>query len=232
MIGKNNSLVQLEQFDQDLYKNLKFLKNFEGNIEDLTITFTISDSDQKEIELIQNGRNIKVNNENKFKYIYLVADYKMNKCIKEQSKAFLRGLNRTIPAEWLQMFDEQEMQILISGEQNSLDLKNLQQNTKYEGYKKNDSYIKSFWQYIESFSSNNKIIFLKFVTSCERQPLFGFQNLNPPFLISKVDSENDSKLPSANTCFNKFNLPKYSSLQILKEKLNLALQNGVGFYLT
>lgn len=30
---------------------------------------------------------------------------------------------------------------------------------------------------------------MKFVTSCERAPLLGFKNLNPPFTFVKTDSE-------------------------------------------
>jgi len=57
---------------------------------------------------------------------------------------------------------------------------------------------------------------MKFVTSCERAPLLGFKNLNPPFTFVKVDSEKDTKLPSASTCFNRLYLPKYSSQNILE----------------
>ena len=52
MIGKSNSLIQLEQFDPELYKNLKFLKNYSDNVEDLSLTFSILDKDDKEVELI------------------------------------------------------------------------------------------------------------------------------------------------------------------------------------
>ena len=43
MIGKINNLVELERFDKELYKNLKFLKEYTGNAADLSLTFSIVD---------------------------------------------------------------------------------------------------------------------------------------------------------------------------------------------
>lgn len=42
-------------------------------------------------ELIPNGANIPVNNENRIEYIYRMADYKLNKQIAKQSQAFKKG---------------------------------------------------------------------------------------------------------------------------------------------
>jgi hypothetical protein len=45
-----------------LYKNLKFLKNYEGDVGDLGLNFSITDSNKNEIELISNGKNVAVDN--------------------------------------------------------------------------------------------------------------------------------------------------------------------------
>lgn len=47
-------------------------------------------------ELIPNGANIPVNNENRIEYIYRMADYKLNKQIAKQSQAFKKGLKPVI----------------------------------------------------------------------------------------------------------------------------------------
>jgi len=65
------------------------------------LNFTIVNSSSQEVELIQNGKNISVDNNNKLKYIYLVAKFKLNDEIKIQCNEFLKGLQRVIPAEWL-----------------------------------------------------------------------------------------------------------------------------------
>ena len=58
----------------------------------------------------------------------------------------------------------------------------------------------------------------------------GFKALNPPLTIVRktVDtSQNpDRFLPSVMTCVNYLKLPDYSSEEVMREKLSLALQEG------
>ncbi|KAJ5078185.1 e3 ubiquitin-protein ligase hectd2-related [Anaeramoeba ignava] len=68
--------------------------------------------------------------------------------------------------------------------------------------------------------------FLFFSCGTDRVPIGGFSKMK--FTISKQDSNLD-RLPSAHTCFNQLLLPEYSSKEILKEKLSLAIQNFQGF---
>ena len=42
MQGKNNYLNELESLDKEIYKNLKFLKTYEGNCQDLGLTFSVA----------------------------------------------------------------------------------------------------------------------------------------------------------------------------------------------
>ena len=105
-------------------------------------------------------------------------------------------------------------------------------------------------------SVDDQLDFLKFVTSCARQPLLGFGQLNPPFCIQKISThESDSideanrrmasslgqprpayinppKLPTAGTCMNLLKLPEYDSIETMKEKLLYAIRSQSGFELT
>lgn len=72
---------------------------------------------------------------------------------------------------------------------------------------------------VHEMAEHQKKDLLLYVTCCEKAPLFGFKNLNPPFTVQKSDKASDSTLPVAHTCFNMLNLPKYSSKALLKEKL-------------
>lgn len=65
-------LPDLSTMDPQLYNNLMFLKTYDGDAEDLALTFTIANNDfgvNKEIPLIPNGANIPVTNTNKQRYI-------------------------------------------------------------------------------------------------------------------------------------------------------------------
>jgi len=65
-------LPDLSSVDAQLYNNLMFLKTFDGDAEDLCLTFSISNDDfggNREIDLIPNGSNVEVTNSNKLRYI-------------------------------------------------------------------------------------------------------------------------------------------------------------------
>ena len=60
-------------------------------MQDLGLDFTIAVEDfgENRIELLKaDGDNIAVTNENRIEYIHLVADFKLNKQIKQQCNAF------------------------------------------------------------------------------------------------------------------------------------------------
>ena len=42
-----------------------------------------------------------VTDKNKFRYIYMVADFRLNRRIKAQTDAFIRGFHEVIPLQWL-----------------------------------------------------------------------------------------------------------------------------------
>lgn len=63
-----NALNDLERLDPELYKNLTFLRTYEGDVSELGLTFTVVDQDlgkSTEVELVDNGANVPVTNENK-----------------------------------------------------------------------------------------------------------------------------------------------------------------------
>jgi ubiquitin-protein ligase E3 C len=233
MVGKFNFLNELKSLDKEIYKQLIMLKNYEGNAEDLSLSFTANKNDGAEIELMENGREIPVTNSNKLSYIYKYAHYKLNLQIKPQCTAFFQGLFELIPKEILTMFTPSEMQILISGTSLGIDVEDLKANTKYSDCSESDKFIKYFWKAVESFTDEERALLLRFVTGCERAPLFGFQNLHPPFSIIRMRIDSDSeRLPTASTCVNLLRLPQYSSQRVMREKLILAIKSGTGFELT
>ena len=136
LLGKANTLSDLPTLDPDLYKNLMFLKSYNGDVDDLALAFTAVDTalgTHKEVPLIPNGDNIPVTNENKLKYIYMVAHYRLNVKLRPQCNAFIRGMRDVIPVSWLGIFSENELQSVISGIKRKIDINELQQHTKYVG---------------------------------------------------------------------------------------------------
>jgi ubiquitin-protein ligase E3 C len=153
--------------------------------------------------------------------------------IKKQAGAFFNGLYQVISPDLLSVFCAPELQVVISGANDGISIQDLKNNCRYaNGYSSFDRNIVRFWNVVERMTNEEKGLLLKFVTSCERPPSLGFANLNPMFTIQKVDCNDDSRLPTASTCFNILKLPVYTSEDILKAKILFSIKSGSGFDLS
>lgn len=154
-----------------------------------------------------------------------------------QTKAFLQGLGQIIQPSWLSMFNQAELQTLVSGASGDIDVSDLRRNTLYGGVyvigddKEEHPTIKLFWQVLERMTNEERQKVLRFVTSTPRAPLLGFSHLNPRFSI-RDSSEDQDRLPSTSTCVNLLKLPRYTNAQTLREKLLYAINSGAGFDLS
>ncbi|XP_055534265.1 ubiquitin-protein ligase E3C [Wyeomyia smithii] len=236
LAGKHSDvdIHQLASLDPVLHRNLMSLKAYEGDVSDLGLDFTIVCDELGETrveELKSNGANITVNSSNRLEYIQLMADFKLNKQIRSQCLAFRQGLANVLPIEWLYMFSNKELQVLISGAEIPVDVHDLRQNTRYGGdFTIEHTTIQIFWKVVEEFDDIQRRQLLKFVTSCSRPPLLGFKDLDPPFCIQNAGDTD--RLPSASTCMNLLKLPAFDKEDMLREKLLYAIQSGAGFELS
>lgn len=172
----------------------------------------MEDFGNRSIDLIPGGADVEVTNANKQRYIHLVAKYYVSDRVKEQSEAFTRGLWEVIDPAWLRLFNEPELQVLISGASDGkIDVDDLRRYTQYAGgFTGIEPTISRFWSVFASLDGKQQAALLRFVTSCERPPSLGFASLNPPFTIQRVGILRDGdKLPSSSTCFNILKLPTY-----------------------
>ncbi len=249
LLGRLNQTDDLVHFDSVLYRSLMQMKRYMstgGNIEDLGLFFEVTrthkDGTVLSTEpLIPNGSSIPVTNENAMMYIHRLANFKLNTEISGASKSFLQGFRDLIPVNWIRMFNPKELQLLIGGEDRVIDIANMKANVGYAGgFAESQPYIQEFWRFIGDMSSEQQQKFLKFVTSCPRSPLLGFEALNPRFGILKIPTHDQGddpsavseKLPSAATCMNLLKLPQYSTVGKLKEKLLYAIESNSGFELS
>ncbi|CAN6726655.1 unnamed protein product [Malus baccata var. baccata] len=237
---KYNYLNDLPSLDPELYRHLIFLKHYKGDISELELYFVIVNNEygeQTEEELLPRGKNLRVTNENVITFIHLVANHRLNFQIRQQSSHFLRGFQQLIPKDWIDMFNEHELQLLISGSLDSLDVDDLRMNTNYVGGYHSEHYvIDMFWEVLKSFSLENQKKFLKFVTGCSRGPLLGFKYLEPLFCIQRAGGNAAEgaldRLPTAATCMNLLKLPPYRSKEQLESKLMYAISADAGFDLS
>lgn len=231
----NVDIDHLYSLDPELHRNLLYLKTYEGDVQDLGLDFTIAVDDfgENKIELLKpEGDEIAVTNENRIEYIHLVADFKLNKQIRQQCNAFRAGLSDVIGLDWLRMFSSKELSTLVAGAEHEINVGDLQAHTNYAGgYDLTHPTISAFWQVVGGLSEDQKRALLKFVTSCSRPPLLGFKDLDPPFCIQNSGSDSE-RLPTASTCMNLLKLPDFRDEVILKNKLLYAIESGAGFELS
>lgn len=164
-----------------------------------------------------------------------MAKYHVCDRLRVQAEAFTRGLWDVIDPTWLRLFNEPELQVLISGSTTGkLDIADMKAHCKYVGgYTSLDRNIHRFWKVVSSMTPKQQAALLKFVTSCERPPASGFKTMTPPFTIQRVWIMSDGdRLPTASTCFNILKLPTYSSEKVLRKRLLYSIEAGAGFELT
>ncbi|XP_018490001.1 E3 ubiquitin-protein ligase UPL1 isoform X2 [Raphanus sativus] len=244
ILGVKVTYHDIEAVDPDYYKNLKWL--LENDVSDiLDLTFSMDADEEKRIlyektevtdcELKPGGRNIRVTEETKHEYVDLVAGHILTNAIRPQINAFLEGFNELIPRELVSIFNDKELELLISGLP-EIDFDDLKANTEYSSYTAGSPVIHWFWEVVKAFSKEDMARFLQFVTGTSKVPLEGFKALQgisgPQRLQIHKAYGSPERLPSAHTCFNQLDLPEYPSKEQLKERLLLAIHEaseGFGF---
>jgi E3 ubiquitin-protein ligase HUWE1 len=227
----------MQAIDPGYYRNLKMI--LEYNLEDIGLDLTFSTEEHsfgrsQTIDLIPNGRNIPVTEENKEDYVKLVCQHRMTSSIQGQIKAYLDGFYELIKPELISIFTAKELELLISGLPD-IDIHDLQANTEYQSYKPSDPQIIWFWNIMFSLTKSEKAAFLQFVTGSSKVPLEGFSQLQgmrgtQKFTIHRASGSN-AALVSAHTCFNAMDLPVYNSEEEMREKLLYAINEGAEGFL-
>lgn len=212
ILGKPVSVKDMESFDPEYYKSLVWM--LENDITDvITETFSVVDDEfgaTKVVDLIPNGRDVTVTEENKHDYVRLVVEHKLLASVKDQMGEFLKGFHDIIPAELISIFTEQELELLISGLPD-IDIDDWRGNTEYHNYSGAAPQIQWFWRAVRSFDKEERAKLLQFVTGTSKVPLNGFKELEGMNGINRFnihrDYGNKDRLPSSHTCFNRMYSP-------------------------
>jgi len=182
--------------------------------------------------LKENGDQCDVTLQNLDEYIQLVAELFLDKGIKQQINAFREGFNHFLPLDRLRLFSSDEVDILFCGIPENLTnwtFSEILECAKFgEGYSATSKAVIYLINTLVSFDVEKRRKFLQFLTGSPRLPVGGFRNIRPKFTIQRktnLDFPNHY-LPSVNTCFLFLKLPEYSSEEITRGKLLLAMDNG------
>lgn len=142
----NLSLYDLKLVMPSIANSLQNLLDYEGDVqEDFMMKFVISYSEfdtVKMVELKENGSNIDLTNENRKEYVQLYIDFLLNKSIHEQFKAFYIGFHSVCATNAIQLFRPEEIELLVCGSPEPLNINELKLITLYENYTEHNLVIR------------------------------------------------------------------------------------------
>ena len=111
-----------------------------------------------------------------------------------------------------------------------IDVEDWRCNTEYRGeYTSDSQIIRWFWEVVDDLPEEDRARLLQFTTGTSCVPVAGFNSLQGPqrtacrFTIQSMEVSL-SQLPRAHTCFNRLDLPKYTTKADLSRFLVLAIQ--------
>ncbi|KAF7288667.1 hypothetical protein HMN09_01372700 [Mycena chlorophos] len=234
LLGKPVDYKDVEWVDPEYYNSLCWI--LENDPTPLELTFSVEADEfgvNRIVPLKEGGESLAVTEENRKEFVQLSAQYRLYSSIKDQIESLSSGFYEIIPKELITIFNEQELELLISGTPD-IDVDEWRSATEYNGYTSSDPNIVWWWRALKSFNRDERAKVLSFATGTSKVPLGGFTELQgvqgvQRFSIHRAYGDSD-RLPQAHTCFNQIDLPQYSSYEMLRQQLLLAIiEGGEGF---
>ncbi|GMM30884.1 putative E3 ubiquitin-protein ligase [Martiniozyma asiatica (nom. inval.)] len=237
MMGKNATLDDFIQLEPTTGVSLKKLLKMQ-NVESLYIYFNVTYKDMfgevHQKDLIKNGSNILVTDDNKYDYVFKYYNFFLNDLVADQFGQFLSGFKLVMGSNALSLFTPDEIQLLLVGDNNekSIDIDILKSITVYTNCSNDDTQVRWFWEYFGNLQISGQRKLLRFVTGSDRLPATGLLNLN--FKITKINYEENTfsdRLPISHTCFNELCLFNWENKEKLYRKMDTAIYESNGFEL-
>lgn len=208
------TIEDMEEFDPLVHQSLKWILN--NDVTALDEVFV----DMNDEELMKNGRNIKLTNQNKQEYVKLMLKRMFLGQNTELFEFLVNGFEQEVDSSNLQLYDAIELRERINGKI-FIDVYDWKNNTRYDSKDKDD--VELFFAIISNWSQEKLKKLLKFATGSSLVPVNGFADL--PDKLFNIEVSNDSHMyPEAHTCFNRIVLPKGNNRYELKRKLKEAIE--------
>ncbi|KAG9547487.1 hypothetical protein KCU79_g15395, partial [Aureobasidium melanogenum] len=212
---------------------IKDIKIKDASIEDLGLDFTLPG--YPTIELQPNGAEIDVTIDNVELYVEKVIDFTLGQGVQKQVDAFCTGFSQVFPYSALKAFTPDELVMLFGRAEEDWSLETLMDSIKADhGFNLDSTSVKNLLQTMSEFTIPERRDFLQFVTGSPKLPIGGFKSLTPMFTVVCKPNEPplmpDDYLPSVMTCVNYLKMPNYSSQEVLRAKLSVAIKEGQGAF--
>jgi ubiquitin-protein ligase E3 A len=189
----------------------------------------------KNIPLLPGGEDIYVTQENKKKYVALYLEWIFTKSVHQALRPLVEGFQSIVgrvsggrsDTATMGLFTAADLELCVVGKK-EMNFTDLKRGARYEGgYTAHHPTIVDFWSIVlHELTPKEQRQLLVFATGSSRAPIGGLAEVR--LLVQRAGPDSDL-LPTSSTCFHALLLPQYATKQKMKEKLQLALSNAVGF---
>ncbi|XP_018024010.1 probable E3 ubiquitin-protein ligase HERC1 isoform X2 [Hyalella azteca] len=175
----------------------------------------------RRVPVVAGGRVIPLTFANRHEYVARTIHYRLHE-MDEQVQCIRRGMSWIVPVPLLSLMPAAHLEQLVCGRPD-IDVSALKKVVRYREVSESDVLVSWLWCILESFSAEERVLFVRFVSGRSRLPA-NLSDLSHRFQVMRVDRPADS-LPTAQTCFFQLRLPPYSSKDIMRERLLYAITN-------
>jgi E3 ubiquitin-protein ligase HECTD2 len=191
-----------------------------------------------QVPLCQGGEKLPVTNSNRREFVEMYIHYLLDSSVSRQYEPFKRGFFTVCGGNALSLFRPEEIELLIRGSDEPLDIHSLRAVAVYEGWPPGRApdqqpQAQWFWEAFESAKPTEQRKLLAFITGSDRIPAMGATNLVIKIQMLDVAKKSGvmdtERFPTARTCFNTLVLHPYPSKEQLEQKLWMAVSESEGF---
>jgi E3 ubiquitin-protein ligase HECTD2 len=179
-----------------------------------------------------------VTNSNRREFVEMYIHYLLDTSVSRQYEPFKRGFFTVCGGNALSLFRPEEIELLIRGSDEPLDISSLRAVAVYEGWPtarppEQQPQVKWFWEAFDGAKPVNQRKLLTFITGSDRIPAMGATNLVIKIQLLDATKKggiiDTERFPTARTCFNTLVLHPYWSKEQLEQKLWMAVMESEGF---
>ncbi|XP_057693770.1 probable E3 ubiquitin-protein ligase HERC1 isoform X5 [Corythoichthys intestinalis] len=184
-------------------------------------SFVGQSADGKMVPIIPGGNSIPLTFSNRKEYVERAIEYRLHE-INLQVAAVREGMSWIVPVPLLSLLTAKQLEQMVCG-MPEICCDVLKKVVRYREVDEQHSLVQWFWQTLDEFSNEERVLFMRFVSGRSRLPA-NTADISQRFQIMKVDRPYDS-LPTSQTCFFQLRLPPYSSQTVMAERLRYAINN-------
>ena len=237
-VSVSYTLDDLAEWRPSLARGLRQLLDYNGDVQGTFCREFVIDVDRYgqviQVPLCTNGEKRAVTNNNRQEFVDLYIRYLLDTAIVRQFEPFKRGFFTVCGGNALSLFRPEEIELLVRGSDEPLDVTSLRAVAAYEGWEacgpnpkgEEDLVVTWFWDAFAGAELKWQRKILGFITGSDRIPAMGATSLT--IKVSCL-GDNYERFPIARTCFNQLGLYRYRTRAELETKLWRAISESEGF---